>query len=332
MGLRKGKVPVDLLEQLLRHRGAEDSSVRVGPEVGEDAAAVDLGDQYLILKTDPVTFAVDEIGWYAVHINANDVATMGARPRWFQITILLPKGSAERLVRGIYRQVHEACTELDVAITGGHTEVTATVNQVVLVGDMHGLVSKENLVMTSGAQEGDVLILTKAAGIEGTAILARERAGELRGKFDDTLLMRAANFLRSPGISVVSEALLAAEIGATALHDPTEGGVAMGLYEMSKACGRELEVEPATIRVEEETRVLCEFYGLNPLGLIGSGSLLVAIPGPRSAELLAAYARMGAKAVPIGRVARRGEGIRIEGERGQYPLEPSEADEITKVL
>lgn len=332
MGLRKGKVPVDLLEELLRHIGAEDSSVRVGPEVGEDAAAVDLGDQYLILKTDPVTFAVDEIGWYAVHINANDVATMGARPRWFQITILLPKGSTKRLVRGIYRQVHEACTELDVAITGGHTEVTATVNQVVLVGDMHGLVSKENLVMTSGAQEGDVLILTKAAGIEGTAILARERAGELRGKFDDTLLMRAANFLRSPGISVVSEALLAAEIGATALHDPTEGGVAMGLYEMSKACGRELEVEPATIPVEEETRVLCEFYGLNPLGLIGSGSLLVAIPGPRSAKLLAAYARMGAKATPIGRVGRRGEGIRIEGERGQYPLEPSEADEITKVL
>ncbi len=327
-----GKIPLHLLEELLPLTGAEDPSVSLGPAVGEDAAAIDLGDQYLILKTDPVTFAVDEIGWYAVHINANDVATTGAKPRWFQTTLLLPEGSQEDVVRSVFKQVHRACLELGIAITGGHTEITPTVNQVILVGDMQGLVPKQHLVRTSGASEGDILVLTKAAGIEGTSILAREKAEELRGEVDEDLLSKAAGFLKSPGISVVHEALLAANLGAKAIHDPTEGGVAMGLYEMSKACGHELEVDASAIPVEKETNALCEFYGLNPLGLIGSGSLLVAIPEGRSGQLLRSYEEMGTKAAIIGSVGRGGIGLLVVGHPGQYALEPSERDEITKVL
>ncbi|MFQ5837540.1 MAG: AIR synthase family protein [Thermoplasmata archaeon] len=332
MALKSGKLPVGLLEELLRLQGAEDPSVHMGPVVGEDAAVIDLGDEYLVLKTDPVTFAEDQIGWYAVHVNANDVATMGSRPRWFQVTLLLPKGCEEALVRDVFHQIHEACVELGIALTGGHTEVTGAVKQVVVVGDMQGLVAKEKLVVSAGAREGDVLILTKSAGLEGTAILAREKREELSPRLDAAMLRRASEFIRTPGISVVAEALLGAELGSTAMHDPTEGGVAMGLYELSKACGREVVVRPPAIPVEEETRLLCDFYGLNPLGLISSGTLLVAIPRSGSHGLLTAYKNMGVKAVTIGHVGERGVGVRVSGPEGPYPVEPSERDEITKVL
>ncbi len=332
MALRTGKLPLDLLEELLHLRGSDDTSVRLGPAIGEDAAVIDFGDKYLILKTDPVTFAVDEIGWYAVNINANDVATTGAKPRWFQVTLLLPEGSQEKEVRSVLRQVHDACVELGIALTGGHTEVTPTVNQTVLVGDMHGVVGRDNLILTSGARSDDTLIMTKTAGIEGTAILARERARELRGHVDDAVLARASEFLRKPGISVVSEALLAAHSGATSIHDPTEGGVAMGLYEISAACGRVLEVDPSAIPIEEETRALCDFYGLNPLGLIGSGCLLVAVPASKTDELLESYRRAGVRVTVVGEVADKGVGIRQVGKPAPYPLIPSETDEITKVL
>ncbi len=331
MALNEGKLPLGLLEELLEFTGAADPDIHLGPALGEDAAVIDLGDQYLVLKTDPVTLAQEDIGWYAVHVNANDVATTGARPRWFQTTILLPMGSTGDLARSLFRQVHAACVELDVAITGGHCEVTPAVGQVVLVGDMQGTVSKEDLVLTRGAREKDVLIMTKAAGIEGTAILARERAGELNAQFGPALVARAAAYLRSPGISVVSEALLAARMGATSLHDPTEGGVSMGLQEVSVACGHVLQVKPSAIAIEKETRVLCEYYGLNPLGLIASGSLLVAIPEPGSQRLLEEYERRGIAAKAIGEVAGSGIGVEVVGEAEGFPLEPSERDEITRV-
>jgi hydrogenase maturation factor len=332
MALRAGKIPIGLLEELLELRGVMDPSVRLGGAVGEDAAVIDLGEEYLVLKTDPVTFVEEEVGWYAVHINANDVATRGSKPRWFQATVLLPAGSDEALVRRVFHQVHDACLELGVALTGGHTEVTDAVNRVVIVGDMQGLVAKDRLVVTSGAREGDLLVLTKAAGIEGTAILARERSEELSEHLGADLCRRAMAFLRSPGLSVVREALLAAEVGATSLHDPTEGGVAMGLYELSAACARKVLVEPASIPVAEETRAICEFFGLNPLGLISSGALLVAIPESRGDRLLQAFSEAGIAASIIGQVGGSGTGIEVKGSEGPYPLEPSETDELTKAL
>ncbi len=332
MVLNTGKLPLDLLEELLQLRGAPDPDVRLGPAIGEDAAVVDLGDKYLVLKTDPVTFAEDEIGWYAVHINANDVATTGAKPRWFQTTVLMPEGSTEELARALLRQVHDACLELQVAVTGGHIEVTRVVKQVVLVGDMQGTVSKDRLVLTSGAKEGDVIIMTKSAGIEGTAILAREKAEHVRGQFGTSFLSRAAGYLRSPGISVVADALMAAGLGATSLHDPTEGGVALGLLEVSKACRHMIEVRPSEIAIGEETAALCEYYGLNPLGLIGSGSLLAALPEDSSDELLESYRKAGIGARIIGRVGPPGIGLNTVGDETAYALVPSERDEIAKVL
>jgi|KBSSwiStaDraftv2_1062776.scaffolds.fasta_scaffold186040_2 hydrogenase maturation factor len=180
MPLLPGKLPVRLLQQLLRFRGASDRRVVLGPAFGQDAAVIDLGQQYLILKSDPVTFTTEDIGWYAVHVNANDVAVMGARPAWFQSTIIVPPRTAPGTVRRIFRDIDRSARKLGIAVTGGHTEVSPAVNQPIVAGDMQGLVKRGGLVTAAGAQVGDRLILTKFAGIEGTSIIASSQGEPAR--------------------------------------------------------------------------------------------------------------------------------------------------------
>ncbi|MFQ5552552.1 MAG: AIR synthase family protein [Thermoplasmata archaeon] len=331
MALRLGKLPLALQEEILALRGAEDPGVHLGPAIGEDAAVVVMGEEYLVLTTDPITFAQEEIGWYAVHANANDVATRGARPRWFQAALLFPPGTTASVVRGVVRQIHEACKELDIAVTGGHSEVTDAVDRVVVVGDLQGTVPRGRLVTTGGAQEGDDLILTKAAGIEGTALLARARGEELVQEFGETFVARAANFLRNPGLSVVPEARLAADKGAHAMHDPTEGGVAMSLLEMSHASGRVLHVTPATIPVQEETEAICAHFGLTPFGLLASGALAIAMPPEKTASLLDLLEGEGIPGARVGLVGDRGVGVQVDGAT-PHAFEPSERDEVARVL
>ncbi|MEW6301796.1 MAG: AIR synthase related protein, partial [Thermodesulfobacteriota bacterium] len=190
--LTPGKLPPSLLQACLALCGAADPRVTVGPRFGEDCAVIDLGTQYLIVKTDPVTFTAEEVGWYAVHVNANDVATMGAPPSWFQACLLFPPHTADTAVRLVFTQIDAACTQLGIAVTGGHTEVTNAVTRPVVIGNMQGLVAKDRLVTSSGARPGDLVVMTKTAGIEGTSILATEKAGDLRGHLSDAELRDAA--------------------------------------------------------------------------------------------------------------------------------------------
>src|SRR5512137_1230394 len=243
MPLRTGKLPPELLRKMLKHSGALDKRVIQGPSIGEDAAVVRLGNQMLVLKTDPVTYASDMIGWYAVNVNANDVATRGARPAWFQAVILLPPGSEESLAETIFKQISKAARDLNIAVTGGHTEVTPGISSPIVVGDMHGVLDRKKPVLTSGARAGDALVITKGAGIEGTAAIAREKRKELLKVFDEEFVNKAARYLFDPGLSVVTEASLATRFGVSAMHDPTEGGVSMGVYEHAEASGNSVELE-----------------------------------------------------------------------------------------
>ncbi len=327
--LRPGKLPVETLKTLIRMKGAPDPRVLIGPRFGEDCAVIDLGDRYLITKTDPVTFTGERAGWYAVHINANDVAVMGARPLWFQASLLFPVATQEEEVREVFSQIDTVCRELGIALTGGHTEVTPSVRQTVVVGDMHGLVAKDRLVTSSGARPGDRVALTKAAGIEGSSILALEKEEELRGKVAPELLAEARSLQKS--ISVVEEALLAAEYGATAMHDPTEGGVAMGIYEMAEASEALFEIYLEQIPVLPSTRALCAHFGLNPLGLISSGTLLLTIGEEKWEALARAFRARGMKLTLIGRV-REGRGVKAFSRGKSVPFVFSEADELTRVL
>ncbi len=329
--LALGKLPVSLLQACLALQGTADPRVKIGPRFGEDCAVIDLGTQYLITKTDPVTFTAEEVGWYAVHANANDVATMGARPLWFQACLLFPPYAEETPVRQVFAQIDTACQHLGIAVTGGHTEVTNAVTRPVVVGDMHGLVAKDRLVTSSGAQPGDLVVLTKTAGLEGTSILAVEKAEELRGHLSEAELRHAAQLRYVPGISVVQEALLAAEYGVTAMHDPTEGGVAMGLYELATASGVGISLDLDAIPVLAVTRTICRFFGLNPLGVISSGTLLLTIPPEQWPHLRHAFHAQSLAAQVIG-IVERDPGIRATAGGQRQPFPYSEKDELTKVL
>jgi hydrogenase expression/formation protein HypE len=330
-----GKLNFDILEDLLRkYPGVFDQRVIVGPKVGEDAAIIDFPDRYLVAKTDPITFAMDEIGWYAVNINANDVAIRGAKPRWFQSTILLPEGCAtEELAEEVFDQISRACRELGIAIVGGHTEITYSMDRPIVVGFMLGEVEKGKLVTTSGARPGDEIILTKGIVIEGTAIIAREKREDLRKRgYDEGFIRRCMDYLYDPGISVVKDALLANQFQIHSMHDPTEGGLATGLYEVARASGVGMLVYADKIDILPESQRLCAQYGIDPLGTITSGSLVLATDTENSQKVLEAYINSGMNASVIGRVEQRSFGIKIIKDGKMTDLTWSEKDEITKIF
>ena len=177
-----GKLPIDLLTRLLSDIDVRDPRVVLGASTGEDAALIDMGDRYLVAKTDPITFATDLIGWYLVQVNANDLAVMGATPRWLMATLLLPEGTTEAQTEAIFAQLLEACDSLGITLIGGHTEITYDLPRPIAMGAMLGEVAKDEVVLTSGAQVGDSIVLTQGIAIEGASILAREAEDTLAEK------------------------------------------------------------------------------------------------------------------------------------------------------
>ena len=334
MLLPAGKLPPDILARLLQTYGVPDDRVKVGPSVGEDAAAVDMGDRYLLLKTDPITFVAEDIGTYAVTINANDIASMGGNPLWFLASILLPEGRAtEELIENIFRQLSLACGDAGVSLCGGHTEISPGIDRVIVTGAMVGEVPKEKLVTTGGAKAGDDIILTKSIAIEGVSVIARRKQGELESVFGRAFLQKCRSFLEQPGISVLRDARIAVQSGDVhSMHDPTEGGLATGLLEVARAASVGLVVEEELIPVLPECRILCRHYGLDPLGLIASGSLLVITDPADSDGVLGALNDGGVSASRIGRILPKEQGVKIRRHNVISDLPVFERDEITKVL
>ncbi len=333
--LPAGKLPVDLLRRLLLRQPANDPRVIVGPQVGVDAAVIEMGDRYLVAKTDPVTFATEDIGWYAVHVNANDVACCGATPRWFLAAVLLPERSATAgMAETIFDQLSDACRELGISLCGGHTEITHGLDRPIVVGQMLGEVSPDRYVTAAGARVGDVLFLTKSIAIEGTALIARERSQTLGGVLSPEELERCRRLLRTPGISIVREAQLALEAGGVhALHDPTEGGLATGLRELAEASQVGLLVEQEQVPVLSECERICSRLRLDPLGLIASGSLLMAVAPERADVLEQHFATEGLALARIGVVVEAEQGCKVRLTDGQLQALPIFArDELAKLF
>jgi hydrogenase expression/formation protein HypE len=330
-----GKLPNQALQRLLDRYRLEDERVVVGPRIGEDAAVLDMGDRYLVAKTDPITFATNQIGWYAVHVNANDVVSMGAVPLWFLATVLLPEmGADEALAEEILKQMYDACTQLGISLVGGHTEITYRLDRPMVIGQMLGEVEKERLVTSGGAKEGDAIVLTKGIAIEGTALIAREREEDLRERgYTEDFITRAQAYLRQPGISVFREARRASlDFHVHAMHDPTEGGVATGLRELALASQVGLVVDEGKIEVLPECRRLCAEYGLEALGTIASGALLLVLSLEEASELVSVLAAEQIPAAIIGRILPEKEGLMMEthGQMVRLPLFPR--DEIARLF
>jgi hydrogenase maturation factor len=333
--LPAGKLPLPLLEKLLTRFAPDDPRIVVGPRAGEDAAVFDMGDRYLVAKTDPITFATSEIGWYAVNVNANDVAVMGAQPRWFLATVLLPAGQATpELAEAIFAQIYDACAALRVSLAGGHTEITVNLDRPIISGTMLGEVLPGRLITTTGARPDDAVVLVKPVPIEGTALIALERADLLRARgYSDEFIAGAQRLLHDPGISVVTPALLAAASASVhSMHDPTEGGVMTGLLEIARAAGVGLTVHLDAIPMLPEGEILCREFGLDPLGTLASGALLLTVEDADAGKLVEVLAAVGYPSAVIGRVTpSAGELVALRsGDRVPWP--EFAADEVTAIF
>jgi len=320
-----GKVPVDLLARLLGESGPMPGEVLLGPALGEDACALDLPGGVLVVATDPITLTGRDIGRHAVAVNANDVAVMGVRPRWFLATILVPPGSTEAEIEALFSGVRRGLQEIGATLVGGHTEVTDAVARPIVIGQMLGLAVNRRFISTAGVRPGDVIVQIGAAPVEGAAVLAVEAASRLEG-LDPAVTAAAAAGAEVPGISVVDAALDAAELGATALHDPTEGGLAAGLHELAAAAGVRLRVDRARLLWFEPGLAVCRALGADPWATLASGSLLASFaPAQGAAEALAARGY----AVAVIGTAEVGQGVHDTSDRSiAWPSR----DEVSRLL
>jgi len=330
-----GKLDPDLMSDLLKFQGTPDERVVLGPQIGEDAAVIDFGNRYLVAKTDPITFVTEEIGWYLVQVNANDLATTGAAPRWLLVTLLLPEEKTTLdLANKIFAQIDAACRDLHIAIVGGHTEITHGLDRPLAIGHMLGEVAKDKWITTGGARVGDDIVLVKGIAIEGTSIIARVKSEELRQRgYPQDWIARAQDYLYEPGISIVHEARLAVETSIVhAMHDPTEGGLATGLHELAKAANVGVWVDSEAVPVWPECTSLCAEFGLDPLGTIASGALLIALPHEQTPALLSAYRKANVTCAVIGYITTASEGLKLKSGAMTIDLPRFDQDEITKLF
>ena len=317
MGFLPGKIPSEVLQKIVfKNLGAKRGDVVLNPSLGEDAAIVKVGNELLAVSSDPITGAGERLGWLAVHVNANDVATRGVLPRWFNSIILLPKNSTPKRIEKICRQMDKAASQLNVAIIGGHCEVTPGIDHPIVTGCAIGVAENGKYVTSGGAQIGDRIIMTKGTGIEGTAILASDKRAELLNIFDKKFLQKAESFFER--ISIVKEAIIAFRTGGvSAMHDPTEGGLAGGLHELADASKVGFNIYEKRILVPNETYKICKYFEVDPLQLISSGALLIIAKQKKTDEILEKLSKNNVKNAVIGEVTEPTSGRNIVTKTGK---------------
>lgn len=322
MKLPKGKIPIEILEEIVfKNLGVKREEVVLGPSAGVDGAVIDVGSKSLVVSMDPITGALERIGWLAVNINANDIATFGVQPAFVLSCIMLPENANRKDVETISTQMSTAAQNLGIAIIGGHCEITPQLTQPVVVGCTMGLTEKENYVTARGAKPGDKLILTKSAGIEGTAILASDREKQLKAVINSQTLQNAKNFYDQ--ISVVKDALTAFKTGGVnAMHDPTEGGVMGGIYEIANASNIGVKIFEEKIPLMPETNKICSFYKIDPLQLISSGALLISAKSGSEEKIVRSLEKEFIPASIIGEFLKEPQNRRIIRRNGEIQTLP----------
>ena len=325
--LRPGKLPTGLLRNLLETGHPAPAELLLPPAVGEDACAIEIQGGALIAATDPITLTGKGIGSHAVVINANDVAVMGVRPRWFLAAVLLPIGTTAMDVEALFEEMRAALDRLGVILVGGHTEITSAVVQPIVVGQMLGFQSEGRFIRTAGMRPGDIVLQIGPAPIEGAAVLANE-AEEQLSSLAPELLTQARLGVDDPGISVVEPALRAAALGATALHDPTEGGLSAGLYELADASELGLRVHPDAALWFEPGKAICSALGIDPWGVLASGTLLASFP---EETVDRAQAVLNAEGYCTTSLACGEVGSRVYAPDGSI-LRRYEQDEVSRIL
>ena len=336
VGKLKHKFLNNMLDNFVSPTHLKDSRVVVGSQIGEDAAVIDMGDKYLVVKTDPITFVTDEIGYYAVNVNVNDVVCTGATPKWFQSTILLPaKKTDEDLIESIFRSIHDTCKNFGITVIGGHTEITAALDRPMVIGSLLGEVEKDKLVLTSGAKAGDSIIITKGIFIEGTSIIAREKEVFLKEKgYGNQFIEKCKNYLFDPGISIFKEAVISNDnFTVTSMHDLTEGGLFCGIAETAIASKLGVIIDKDKVNVLPEPRELSKIFNINPYSTISSGSLIISINPKFARDLINLLAKNGVASATIGKFTKdEGKYLLLDENNKEKVMIYTEIDEITKIV
>ena len=327
--MKIGKVPESVLKRsVIKQIKTRRPEVLKGASVGEDCAAIELKDnEVFVLSTDPITGTANDCGRLAVHITANDLASAGAEPVGIMLTVLLPESTEEADIKALMKEVEEACAELNIQIVGGHTEITNVVNQPVISVTGVGKTNKDAFVATGNAIPGDDVVITKWIGLEGTAIIAKDKEEELKGRFPAPFVDGAKDFLKY--ISVVPEAAVAVKHGVSAMHDVTEGGIYGALWEIAEASKVGLEIDLKSIPIKQETVEICDYCSINPYGLISSGCMLITTANGH--DLVRELNKEGISATVIGKVTAGNDRVIINDDERRF-LEPPKTDELYKVV
>ena len=332
--LKIGKLDSDVLQRIvidkIRYRRPE---VKTRAGIGEDCAVIDYGEYECVVSTDPITADVKNIGRLAIHISCNDVASNGIEPLGITLAVMLPVGTTESDVQTIMTQAGTAAEEAGVEIIGGHTEVTPAVNQPVIVSTAFGRGIAGESASARNMRPGDMIMMTKSAGLEGTGIIATEKAEELTGVLTPQELRRAQGMIRD--VSVVKDGITAGRIGTSGMHDVTEGGILGAVWEMCHISGLGAEVELEAIHVDPVTEKIAAHYGINPLRLISSGCMLIVAPPSKAYKIVTEYHKIDVniKSAIIGKICGAEHGItQIDPQGQESEIAPPYADELYKVI
>lgn len=327
--MKVGKLPESVLKRsVFKQLHTKREEVLLGAGVGEDCAAMKLdSDEIFVISTDPITGTAKDIGDLAVQITVNDLASAGAEPIGVMLTMLLPEDATEEELKHVMAQVESACEKNRIQVMGGHTEVTRVVSQIVLSVTGVGKAKEDRLISTADVLPDMDILVTKWVGIEGTAILAKEKEQELSTRYTKPFLEAAKGLDRY--LSVLPEAATAVKSGVAAMHDVTEGGIFGALWEMAEASGVGLEIDLKKIPLKQETVEICEYFGISPYELISSGSMLMAAKDGN--RLVMELQKEGIPAVIIGKATAGRDRILRNEDECRY-LEPPKTDELYKVL
>ncbi|MFW5986567.1 MAG: AIR synthase family protein [Halanaerobiales bacterium] len=330
--MKAGKMSFDELRDVIldniKNKHINNDEVLVPTGIGEDSAVIDFGDEVLVVSSDPITGAVENAGYIAVHVACNDIAATGARPFGIQVILLLPPSLSREDTSRIMREIDDTAEEINVAVLGGHTEVLDTISKPLIIITALGKAGKDEYVRTGGACEGDQLVVTKGLGIEGTYILASDFADVLRRKgVKEEVLSVARDYGKK--LSVLPEALIARELGISAMHDITEGGLYGAVWEMALASEKGFRLDMDKVEATFETEEICGALSVDPAGLISSGSLLIA--SSDADILIAELSEQGILAFSVGEIIAEGYKIRQKDGFIQEMSEPPE-DELWRLL
>ncbi|SHH26355.1 AIR synthase family protein [Tepidibacter thalassicus] len=328
--MKVGKLTTEQLKKLVFSTlNKKRKEVLIRPNIGEDCAVVDFGEYVCVMSTDPITGTAEEIGKLAIHITCNDIASSGVEPIGIMLTIMAPKGTKEEEIKKIMEDASNEADKLNVDIIGGHTEITSAVNRIVISSTGIGKQLKRNILNKNIPREGDVIVLTKGAGIEGTGIICFEKEDELKNLYGEKIINEGKSLLDK--ISVVKEGIIAGKIGVSCMHDVTEGGVLGAIWEMCTLYNLGCVIYEDKIKINNSTSVVCNHFNINPLRLISSGSMIIGVDKCKLNKLKCEFEKENIEFCIIGEFNRCNKKVLISSEF-EEEIVPPESDELYKVI